>query len=630
MKPSQLNAYVTALQPAAHPSERRVAFVVARLDTEADRTDRRIWMWDGHEARPHTAGPGDSKPDWSPDGAWLAFLRVVDRVPQLAVMRADGGEATVVTSFSHGVWGFEWSPDSRRIVCTGRQWHEELDDEERTRRPRRITEIPYRFDFEGWRADWQSAIWVVDPSGAEEPRRLTEGLRHETLPSWSPDGRSIAFLSDRSDGQVRGRPSICRARVDDPAIEPLTGPGQWAAVTHRPDGAVHGVGHPDPDSWPGLISLWRLDDDPRDLTGHLDRSIYGLASPSLPLWDGDTAVCSLEDAGRVGVIAVRANGAIDRLVDGDRVITGFSPGGNGLAYTASTYREPGDLYWRDADGTETRITDLNAGADLGWVAGEHFQVPSEGIELDVWAYLPEGDGPVPALLNIHGGPASQYGFGFFDEFQVYAGAGYGVVACNPRGSSGRGRDYARAVVGRWPEAEPPDLRDLRTCIDAALERFPRLDPDRIGVMGGSYGGFATTRLLALEDRFRSAIVERALTAFPSFFGTADIGPSFPKMYLGAELPEGEETYRSASPLAHAFRIDTPTLVLHSENDWRCPIEQAEQLFTILQYCGVTSEMVRFPGEGHELSRSGKPRHRKERFEVVLDWHARHLVGDSVD
>ncbi len=208
---------------------------------------------------------------------------------------------------------------------------------------------------------------------------------------------------------------------------------------------------------------------------------------------------------------------------------------------------------------------------------------------------------------------------------MYAGAGFGVVACNPRGSSGRGRDFSRAVVGRWMDEEPPDLADLRACVDAALERFPRLDPERIGVMGGSYGGYATARLLALDDRFRSGIVERALTAFPSFVGTSDIGPYFGAMYLGTQIPEGFEDFWKASPMAAAHRISAPTLVIHSEHDWRTPIEQGEQLFTLLALQGVTTEMVRFPDEGHEMSRSGSPRHRLERFEIVLEWHRRHLA-----
>jgi dipeptidyl aminopeptidase/acylaminoacyl peptidase len=161
-------------------------------------------------------------------------------------------------------------------------------------------------------------------------------------------------------------------------------------------------------------------------------------------------------------------------------------------------------------------------------------------------------------------------------------------------------------------------------VDEALARDPRLAGNRLGVMGGSYGGFITGRILAVDDRFDSAIVERGLLAWPSFAGTSDIGTYFDRMYLGEQLPDGYEPLWRASPVAHADRIRTPTLVVHSENDLRCPIEQAEQFFVMLQRHGVESEFVRFPGESHELSRSGDPKHRVERFEVILDWHGRHL------
>jgi dipeptidyl aminopeptidase/acylaminoacyl peptidase len=230
---------------------------------------------------------------------------------------------------------------------------------------------------------------------------------------------------------------------------------------------------------------------------------------------------------------------------------------------------------------------------------------------------------VPLLLNIHGGPASQYGDVFFDEFQVYVSAGYGVVGANPRGSSGRGSEWLNAVVGEgWGTN---DLEDIHAVVEAALERYPRLDAERMGAMGGSYGGFMTAWLTAHDQRWASAVVERALLSFPSFFGTSDIGTSFGRRYTGAEMPGGLDRLWSKSPLAFAHQISTPTLILHSENDNRCPIEQAEQLFTALLVAGTATEFLRFPGESHELSRSGKPRHRKERFEAILDWHGRWLA-----
>jgi len=225
---------------------------------------------------------------------------------------------------------------------------------------------------------------------------------------------------------------------------------------------------------------------------------------------------------------------------------------------------------------------------------------------------------VPFLLNIHGGPASQYGWGFFDEFQVYADAGYGVVATNPRGSAGRDAEFLKAVSGEgWGTV---DVADIDAVVAAALEKFPRLDPDRLGVMGGSYGGFLTAWLIAHQDRWQTAVVERALLSWPSFGGTSDIGGWFGDSYVGVA-----DLQWNRSPLRVAHQTTTPTLIVHSENDYRCPIEQAEQYFNVLRRQRVVTEFVRFPNEGHELSRSGKPKHREERFEIILDWLERTLA-----
>lgn len=293
--------------------------------------------------------------------------------------------------------------------------------------------------------------------------------------------------------------------------------------------------------------------------------------------------------------------------------------------TATSPTNPGELYML-VDGGEEQLTTFNndfaTGAAL--VEPHGFVIEHDGVTVEGWVYLPEGEEKVPVLLNIHGGPAAAYGNWFFDEFQVFAGAGYGVVAINPRGSAGYGSRHVRAIVGTWHEDNSADMVDLMAAVDTAAKLFPRLDTERVGVMGGSYGGYATARLLAHDQSFKSAVAERGLYTFMSFAGTSDIGPWFSRLYLGDGMDELETLWRSG-PLAVADAITTPTLILHSEGDFRTPIEQGEQLFVKLQLNGVPSEMVRFPAsEGHELSRSGTPKHRVERFEVILDWHGRYL------
>jgi dipeptidyl aminopeptidase/acylaminoacyl peptidase len=643
MRPDDLSRYATVSDPQLHPDGVRVAFVVSRMDLEKDRYQKQIWLWDGTEARAFTHGPADSRPRWSSDGTRLGFLRASGeegKPAQVAVMPVEGGEAAVITSFALGATEVEWSPDGSRLAVIGVEWAGEwagLDDDERKRHPRRITRAGYRFDDLGWRHDRRSNAYLIDPAGGA-PLALSDGDFHDSGLAWRPDGGAVGFLGARHEQRgIDGATQAWEASVAGGEMRPLVAPGSWHALRYRPDGRVFLVGIPDSWDWPAVAGLWRLDEaGPVPVAAELDRS-FDPPSPGVlpggPQWAADgSCLCVIEDRGRNRVVRVASDGTVTDLLGGDRAVTGLTarPDGSAFTFTATTPTDPGELWWWEG-GEERCLTSLNADfrAAAGLVAPEAFAVMSDGVDIDAWAYLPPGDGKVPLLLNIHGGPATQYGWGFFDEFQMYASAGYGVVACNPRGSSGRGRDFVRVPVGRWVEERPPDLEDILAVADAALARFPRLDPGRQGIMGGSYGGYMTACILTVDERFRSAVPERGLYSYTSFAGTSDIGLRFPRMYLG-DRDYGEwDRLWAASPLARVGRVATPCLIVHSEGDARCPVEQGEQWFAGLIAHGVEAEMLRFPGASHELSRSGKPRWRRERFEAILDWHARHLAAADV-
>lgn len=627
MKPEDLSKLSIPSDPRLSPDGTSAAFVLWTPDVPQDENRRQIWLHRDAGARRFTNGPADSDPRWSPDGTRLAFLRKVEGSgPQVAVAAVDGGEPMVVSSFGHGVEAIEWSPDGSKLmvvaITPAPEW-EDLDEEERKRRPRRIASVPYRFDNLGWTHDRRRHVWLVDPEGAEEPECLTEGPYDERFAAWSPDGRRIAFISDHSDnpGLVSGT-HVWEVDIETKEISQMTPRGLWVLPSYRPDGVLHVLGNTATD-FPVDAYLFRREQDGSmtDLSGHLDRSSFSLAAGKATVrWDGDEALIGVEDAGTFGVVRVAPDGTTERVDDKTRVVSGFDVAGSRTVFTASTWDSPGELYEVTAEG-ERQITELNT-EDLGLIEPHHFRVGSDGHEIDVWVFTPDTDQVVPTLLNIHGGPASQYGAGFFDEFQIYAGAGYGVVACNPRGSSGRGIGFNREVVGEgWGEV---DHRDVIAALEASLERFPQLDAERLGVMGGSYGGFLTAWILGREDRWRSAVVERGLLSWNSFVGTSDIGGVFPDYYTGSTYPDAWERWWELSPLSTAHNVTTPTLIIHAENDFRCPIEQAEQYFMALLRNGTTTELLRFPGEGHEMSRSGSPRHRLERFEAILDWHEQHL------
>ena len=613
----------TASDPRVTPDGSTIAFVVTAPDLERDRYRREIWLAEP-TVRRFTPGPDDSNPRWSPGGGRLAFLRSAKGNPaQVTVMPADGGEAVTVSEFRYGAEAAEWSPDGTRLAAVGITpipALEDVDEEEIRRRPRRFTRHPYRFDGMGWIHDRRRHIWILDPAGIQEPRCLTPGDFDETSPMWSPDGSTIAFVTDREaqPGLVPGN-DVFEVDTGTGHLTRAAPRGFWQHASYRPDGVLHLLGNEEADfTLCSYLYRWEGDGGLTNLTGHTERSSIGLGvGPYRIEWDGETAQVGYEDSGTIGVVSVTPGGDVSSVVGGEQVVTGFAPTPAGPAYTASRWDRPGELFLGDQ-----QLTGLS-GEEVSWVRPAHFRAAGTRGEIDTWVYLPDGEEPVPLLLCIHGGPPTQYGFDLFDEFQVYASAGYGVVACNPRGSSGRGEYWIRAVKGDgWGVV---DLEDIRAAVATALERFPRLDRERMGVMGSSYGGMMTAWIIGHEDRWRSAVVESAVTEWTSFVSTSDLGGLYARHYLQVDYPDGHETWWRHSPVRVANRVTTPTLVLHSDEDWRVPIGQGEQFFMALLRNGTPTEMVRFAGESHGLSRTGTPLHRRDRFEAILDWHSRYLM-----
>ena len=339
-----------------------------------------------------------------------------------------------------------------------------------------------------------------------------------------------------------------------------------------------------------------------------------------------------EDRGGLGVYGARHGGeaATRVVIEGERVVTGFSRCRDQplIAFTATDPVTPAEVFVASADGSgERQLTDLNRAwrDEVALARPEAFSFEREGFAIDGWIMKPSGweEGRrYASLLNIHGGPHAQYGYGFFDEFQVYAGAGYAVVYTNPRGSQGYGEAFTRAVIADWGGG---DVADVLAGLDEALRRAEWMDPERLGVMGGSYGGFMASWIVGHSNRFKAACSERAVNSQPSMFGTSDIGHLFNAIELGGVLPwKDMGRYLERSPLTYAENINTPLLIIHSEDDLRCPMEQAEQLFVALKKLRREVRFVRFPGENHEMSRSGRPRHRLERFRHILEWFAQYL------
>jgi dipeptidyl aminopeptidase/acylaminoacyl peptidase len=350
------------------------------------------------------------------------------------------------------------------------------------------------------------------------------------------------------------------------------------------------------------------------------------------MWVEGDLYFTAEDHGNVPLLRVAGDGSDkpEVVIGGERVVTGFDAAAGTLAYVAATATTLPELFVGDRQLTHSGDRFV-AGRELA--APERFTATSiDGEEVEAWVMRPAGfkEGTrYPAILNIHGGPFSQYANRLFDEFQVQAGAGFVVLYANPRGSSGYGTAFAQAIRGKTAKIDPGtgwggiDFEDLMAVVDEALNRFPFIDPSRLGVTGGSYGGYMTTWIAGHTDRFKAACSERACNNLVALDASCDIATAFAS-WIGVSPLDDPEEYRRQSPITYVKNINTPMLILHSEEDLRCPIAQADELFAALRLLGRTVEMVRFPGESHELSRAGAPVHRVQRMDVILDWFSRYL------
>jgi dipeptidyl aminopeptidase/acylaminoacyl peptidase len=640
MTPEDVYELAGAGDPRISPDGLTVAFVVTHVDREANEYRSAIFLAPADRSSPPrrlTSGEKqDAAPRWSPDGRELAFVsnRSGDQ-KQLYVLPLAGGEARRLTDLKESVREPAWSPDGSRLAFSARVPDPLYDEEDDGKRgPHRFTRLAFKLDGEGWTGDRRQQVYVVAADGSSEPVQLTEGDFESMSPTWSPDGAWIAFASARDDDwdtKVAFDLYVVSANGGEP-LKITRSDGVCGLPAWSPDGALvaflYTPGVFDDPRHGQLVVVPAKGGEPRVLTSSLDRNCSPYPPLRAPVWDGDTVVFALENHGDNDLYRAAADGSSCEPLVQRTGVTGYDAAGGEVVYTASTPTTFSELYLSGEPVTQVGAA-FTSRRELS--EPERFVAASaDGTEVEAWIVRPAGleEGTrYPVLLNIHGGPFTQYANKFFDEFQVLAGAGYAVVYSNPRGSSGYSEEWGRAIRGPGelgPGWGTVDYEDLMAVTDEALRRFPFCDPERVGVLGGSYGGFMTSWIVGHTDRFQAACSERAVNNFIAEAGSSDIGIWF-KSYTGTHWFEDPETYLKISPASYAQAIRTPLLILHSEDDLRCPVVNAEELFAILRILGREVEFVRFPpGEGHELSRSGTPRHRVMRFDVLIDWFDRHL------
>ena len=633
--------------PVVSPDGSRVAFVVSTTSLEDNTTRTRVWVDDS----PVTAGEHDGSPCWSPDGRHLAFTsRRGEKKGDstLHVLPTSGpGELRTLCTRADGMNDVKWSPDGKWLGFTSRTRDERYEQKDASwQSPRKIERFFARLNDEDWVFDRPNHVYIVAADGTGTPRNLTPGEFQHSGVSWLADSSGVVTSAARHDTWDSDRASdiyvIPLGADDDPRC--LTNhDGSYAVPSVSPDGSrVAFVGSGDTRLMPqnGKVGVLPVDADgaPESeiswISDGLDRTFETVAGYQPPVWlDDETVLDTAEDRGRQHLYQLAADGgtAPVALTTGAFTVAGHDHRGGTRVTLRTTIDRPAELWVGDE--RRTHVTDLVAQHTQGW---ERFTAPtSDGTdEIDAWIMRPtdfDSSTTYPVLLNVHGGPFTQYGEYFFDEAQIQAAAGFVVVLGNPRGGSGRDSDWGQAIVGPKHPVRPGtgwgsvDADDVLSIIDTALDRYSFCDRDRVGMLGGSYGGFMATWLAGCHsERFRAFCSERAVNNLEAEEWSSDIATFFTAEH-GMSVADDAEEYRFRSPIRFIDDIDKPMLILHSEEDWRCPIGQAEELWLGLKLRGKEVDFYRFPGENHELSRSGSPIHRVQRAEIILDWFTEKLA-----
>jgi dipeptidyl aminopeptidase/acylaminoacyl peptidase len=634
--------------PHISPDGRVVAFVLTVIDQKKNRRESSIWIVpaDGSVAprRFSAEGFSSNSPRWSPDGKTLAFLsaRASDlpagETPKSQIFLlpiAGGGEAIALTKLKNGVQSYQWSPEGSRIVVVSTSGPMDgVAAADRKSDVRHYTHMQYKFNDTGWFDDKRRHLWVTSASGGEA-KQITEGQDwNDTDPQWSPDGTRIAFVSDRTgkayddshntDVWVIPAAGGTLTKISDHGFEDES--TRWS-----PDGKLilftgQTAVHQFPklylaDSSGGVASqlaVKELDTIPGELRWQTSSAVLFAAGVR-----GETHIFRADPAAHT----------FSAVTSGPRGIHAFdaSQSSGKMVYLANDFQHLDDLYISSLDGSgERQLTHVNS--DL-WAQLELQPVErlayksSDGWAVEGFFVKPLGwqtGKKYPMVLVIHGGPEGMFGVDWYHEFQVYAAKGWAVFFCNPRGSTGYGENFERGEINNWGGM---DYQDIMAGVDAALKQYPWVDPNDLGVTGGSYGGYMTNWIVSHTKRFKAAVTLRSISNFISDDGTRDGAYGHEDYFKGIVFDDFDQ-YWDASPLKYARNVRTPTLILHSDNDFRVPIEQGEQWFRALQHYGVPSEIVFFPRENHNLTRTGEPKHLVESLNWQLYWFDQYLNGNS--
>ena len=658
LKADSLYALRFVSEPQLSPDGRWVVAVHSSIDassqTEPPRYRSQLYLYDSHSGEERSFSQGlypDSQPRFSPDSSMLAFLSkrpttAGESQPQaqLHCISLAGGEAQALSHAAQlpaGVSSFVWHPDGQRLALIARS---ALPDERLSKGAgRRIDRLHYKADGVGFSPESVAQVYMLErtpPAEGDALRCLSDFSCDADSLCADPQGKYLyVCAANNPDDDAHWRSDIWRISLKSGKVKRLVSSMLSPyGLSPSPDGTrLAFFSASNQENSASATGIWSVDnkgkESPRLHSGDLEcspsiggDSRYG-RYPNTVQWseDGSGLYFNLNQRGRSALAKLELNSnSVEALQSGDHAVTSFHHAASYFVFTAESPEQPGELYIRDSEGQERQLSHANAAFvarySLASASAEQHCRSGNGSELSYWLLRPHKARKDDALvLQVHGGPHTNYGYGFYFEFQLLAAAGYTVVYGNPRGSSSYGSSFATCMQGDYGGI---DAEDVMAIANAAKAQHS--DPDApMHLTGGSYGGFMTNWLIGQSSMFRSAVSQRSICNWLSFHGTSDIGYVFgPREVNGNPWQDVDKLWQQ-SPLKYVAAVQTPLLLIHSEADHRCPIEQAEQFYTALKQLGHEVSLLRFPEEGHELSRSGRPDRRVERLEAVLEWFETH-------
>ena len=671
---TDLNSFLWIAAPRIAPDGSRIVYTRINVNQKHTGYETALWIISssGGPARQLTAGPHDSSPAWSPDGRLLAFLRASEKdgkpqPAQIYLLVMDGGEARPLTDLPKGAGGPVWSPDGHSIAFSSTTLPKDFDkkkDDEQKSDVRIITRAVYRMNGAGYLdPERPSHIWTVPvPKTPGEPQKaseVTQGEFSESNMVWSRDGSQIYFTSRRVLEPYYEPPhtDLYSVRSSGGEITHIAGlDGPMGNLALSPDGSrmafsgAHSIGkdgvqrsYSQPDLF---ITSLQPGSVPKNLTANYDYDIGSGAGgdqapprgngPSHPFWskDGRYVFIVAAEEGRANLKRIDAEtGQVGPLTAGDHDVFSYSATADGskVAVLISDPTKIGDLYVVDAPLHVRRLTNINEDLFSKLNLTEPAMIwynSFDGKRIQAWVQRPpdfqEGK-KYPMIINIHGGPHAAYGYVFDHEIQWMAAKGYVVLYPNPRGSTSYGQDFGNIIQYHYPG---DDFKDLMAGVDELIKRG-WVDPNRLGVTGGSGGGLLTNWVIGHTQRFKAAVAQRDIADWADFWYDADFTLFTPMWFRGAPW-EQEADFKARSPITYIKDVTTPLMLIEGEADYRTPpAAGGEQMFRALKYRKIPTVMIRFPGESHELSRSGNPKHRVERLQHIVAWFDKYLQGKEI-